>query len=94
MRRTMSALGTVAAAGLFAVIAASPASAANGMLLLNGEPHHDPNGCFETHPGTYVDNQTDQAAYIYEAPNCNGQVIAVVAEYSAEYTDGFSLFIR
>ncbi|MFD0560453.1 hypothetical protein FB566_3892 [Stackebrandtia endophytica] len=94
MRRVMSVAGTVAAAGMFAILAASPASAANGMLLLNGEPHRNPSGCLEMEPGTFVDNQTNQIAHIHLEPDCDGDVIAVVFPDQADYADGFSLFIR
>jgi hypothetical protein len=78
---------------MFAIAAASPAAAAANGMLLHGEAHHHPNGCFETHPGTFVPNRTGRSVYIREAPNCAGRVIAVVPKYSANYTDGDSLYM-
>ncbi|MDT0309583.1 hypothetical protein RM780_21860 [Streptomyces sp. DSM 44917] len=80
MRRAATLLGTLAALAATGLALAAPASAARGQILLNGELIDNPNGCVnaESSPVT-VDNWTTEYALVYEHPDCEGRVLAVVA---------------
>ncbi|ANW19375.1 hypothetical protein [Streptomyces clavuligerus] len=78
-RRITTALGSLAAACAMTFALATPATAANGWLIVSGEKIENPSGCYS---GRYwplvVNNQTDGYALVYDGPNCTGRVIEVV----------------
>ncbi|WP_353940300.1 hypothetical protein ABII15_01005 [Streptomyces sp. HUAS MG91] len=73
MRRTALTLGALAAAATLA--AAVPASAAEGILVVDGTDHVDPSGCYavDRFPESIVNN-TDAIAEVHAGPDCTGPV--------------------
>ncbi|MEU6840472.1 hypothetical protein ABZ930_01190 [Streptomyces sp. NPDC046716] len=73
MRRTALTLGALATAATLAT--AEPASAAEGVLVVNGVDHADPSGCYavDRFPSSIVNN-TDAIAEVHSGPDCTGQV--------------------
>ncbi|MEU9114322.1 hypothetical protein AB0D04_21680 [Streptomyces sp. NPDC048483] len=81
MRRIATTAGTLTAAALLALAAPSPASAANGLLIINGYPHIHPSGCYPTgddSPTTVANRTHDAIAYVFTGPDCTGDVDTVV----------------
>ncbi|MGW4437996.1 hypothetical protein ACWELO_19905 [Streptomyces sp. NPDC004596] len=78
MRRTVSTLAALTAAGVLALAVPGPAVAANGFLEIDGVRHDEPRGCFEvTHLST-VFNFTDTPALVHNVPGCAGGPVQVV----------------
>ncbi|MFC8825201.1 hypothetical protein ACFT9I_07555 [Streptomyces sp. NPDC057137] len=76
MRRRMAlALGALAAGMTLAVGVSGSAYAAEGVLIVNGNEHKDPSGCYtiDRYPSS-VTNHTDAIAEVHSGPNCTGQV--------------------
>jgi hypothetical protein len=74
MKRAVTLLGTLAAAGTIAVAVPGLAQAAQGWLGINGVVYNNPQGCYES--GRWplsVDNHTDQPVVIYSGPGCSGE---------------------
>ncbi|WP_406054383.1 hypothetical protein OG462_03700 [Streptomyces sp. NBC_01077] len=65
----------LAAAALLAVSLPASASAAEGVLTVNGTAYEDPSGCYpiDWFP-TSVTNNTDAIAEVHSGPDCTGQV--------------------
>ncbi|MFI6422917.1 hypothetical protein ACIBG6_36705 [Streptomyces sp. NPDC050842] len=65
----------LAAAALLAVSLPASASAAEGVLVVNGAPYEDPSGCYavDWFPSS-VTNNTDAIAEVHSGPDCTGQV--------------------
>ncbi|MER6914557.1 hypothetical protein ABT354_23030 [Streptomyces sp. NPDC000594] len=79
MRRTLTTLGTLTAALALAVAVPQSASAANGVLIVNGTAHENPSGCISpAKPPLTVDNWTDTGVYVFEEANCQGWPIGIV----------------
>ncbi|WP_328915492.1 MULTISPECIES: hypothetical protein [unclassified Streptomyces] len=80
MRRIATVLGTLAVAAMLSLSVSQSAFAANGDLIINGKPHHNPHGCYNSDrwPLT-VQNDTDEEARIYEGRGCQGDPIDFVA---------------
>jgi hypothetical protein len=93
MRRVTTLLGTLAAAALLAVAVPTSAQAANGDLIIDGQSHPDPSGCFDLQD-SQVDNHTDQPAVVYQGGNCEGDVVEVIQPGQSSWIDwGSSLHI-
>lgn len=83
MRRIARAAGAGAAAALLLGLVApgtATAGSARGVLLIDGSVRTDPSGC---HPlGDYapseVTNLTDETAFVWSGPFCDGRVTAAV----------------
>ncbi|WP_329625950.1 hypothetical protein OG357_38600 (plasmid) [Streptomyces sp. NBC_01255] len=63
------------AATLLAVTLPSSASAAEGVLTVNGAAYENPSGCYpiDWFPSS-VANHTDAIAEVHSGPDCTGQV--------------------
>ncbi|MGW2230412.1 hypothetical protein [Streptomyces formicae] len=74
-RRITTVLGALAAAAALAVSVPSSAYAAQGVLIVNGQAHEEPSGCYSVDwfP-TSVTNHTDAIAEVHSGPDCTGQV--------------------
>ncbi|SEH01436.1 hypothetical protein SAMN05444920_120140 [Nonomuraea solani] len=73
MRRITTALAALTAAGALALAPISPALAANGVLVLNGEALFDPSGCFDSDRWPLaVENHTDGVVIVFDEPGCGG----------------------
>ncbi|MFC4120566.1 hypothetical protein, partial [Nonomuraea zeae] len=73
MPRISAKLGAVAAAALLALSVPSPAQAANGVLIVNGQVHVDPSGCYSSFRWPLVvENHTDEIALIFDSADCTG----------------------
>lgn len=94
MRRTISTLATLAAAGGLVLAVPGSAFGANGFLAIDGVRHDDPRGCFEvTHLST-VFNFTDTPALVHNVPGCAGGPVQVIPPGLAVQIPGtHSIFI-
>ncbi|PZG15744.1 hypothetical protein C1I98_39205, partial [Spongiactinospora gelatinilytica] len=78
----------------------APAHAATGRLVINFSIEFtDPEGCYQTddESTTYlVANQTDQTAYLFSEPDCQGYQVTAVrpGQTRADIYLGHSLYIR
>jgi hypothetical protein len=91
--RKAAVLLALPAAGILAL--AQPASAAGGILLVNGKAHFNPTGCI---PGASlpmkVVNHSDQIAFIFGGPNCTGSLLEFVEpDEETESHYGASIYI-
>ncbi|MCX5409656.1 hypothetical protein OHA37_38085 [Streptomyces sp. NBC_00335] len=100
MRETRHAarvLGACAAALTLALAAPGTAQAADGVLFIDRSPVHDPSGCYPL--GDFVPsevaNLTNETAFVWSGPHCNGQVTgAVLPGELVRPAPGMSLFIQ
>ncbi|MGX4734157.1 hypothetical protein [Kitasatospora sp. CB02891] len=92
MRRRLTGIGLLAAAGVLAL--STPAQAATGLLVVNGVAHHNPpRGCYSTTSPVTVENFTDSAVLVHAAANCQGPVTAEVDPGKSAKTFGVSYFV-
>ncbi|MFC4560956.1 hypothetical protein ACFO4E_03690 [Nocardiopsis mangrovi] len=84
----------LAAAGLV-LTSAVPAYAATGTLVLSGQTIENPSGCYNAQRWPLiVQNDTDEPALIFNAPNCTGAVIQVVPPGGSATSEfGVSVYI-
>ncbi|MDN3358589.1 hypothetical protein [Actinomadura sp. DC4] len=94
MRRTALTIAGLATAGLCTFALTGSANAADGVLTVNGTAYPHPSGCYEggSHP-LFIDNQTDQFAYVFDAPGCAGLPAGAVPPGRAEIKEGLSVLI-
>ncbi|WP_281689222.1 hypothetical protein [Pseudonocardia thermophila] len=79
MRRIITIIGSLAAAGLLALVVPGSAHAADGVLIINGVAYAQPSGCYHSHRWPLVvDNRADEYATIYAGPFCEGEQLAYV----------------
>lgn len=74
-RLAATMLGIITTAGLFTF--AGTASAADGVLFVNGVEYIDPSGCIPINPDQHpalIRNHTDRTALVFLGPNCEGPV--------------------
>lgn len=95
-RRAVRVLGTCAAALTLALAAPGAAQAADGALVIDGALHLAPSGCYPL--GDFVPssvgNFTDEPAFVWSGPFCDGQVTGVVLPGQAvQPAPGMSLYI-
>lgn len=76
LRRTVKALGALAAATALTFAVPNSAFAAQGVLVVDNVPHQDPSGCFPLGDfvPSVVSNFTDAIAEVRSGPDCTGQV--------------------
>ncbi|SDP70800.1 hypothetical protein SAMN04487905_107209 [Actinopolyspora xinjiangensis] len=83
MKRFGVVLSAVAMA-VGAAVMAGPAAAAPGVVLW-GDSHGDwhrvenPNGCYDTPDGRYMNNRTLGVVTLYSSAGCKGQIVYKVA---------------
>nr|WSU78234.1 hypothetical protein OG499_37170 [Streptomyces anulatus] len=97
MRRVATVLGCLAAAGMLALGTTTSASAADGVLWIDGTAHVNPSGCFGTEGArwTTITNNTNAVAWVYDEPNCQGERIDEVSPGSGlEVRGGRSVLIN
>ncbi|MFI5666255.1 hypothetical protein [Streptomyces sp. NPDC051704] len=79
-RRVARVLGACAAALTLALAAPGAARAADGVLFIDRAPVHDPSGCYPL--GDFVPSEvanfTDETAYVWSGPQCDGRVTSTV----------------
>ena len=96
LRRLSFTLGTLALAGTMALVLPTSASAATGVLVINGKRHVNPSGCFwaTSHP-LAIQNRTNAPAFVFDRPGCGGQVTDVVRPGGSTISEfGNSVFVR
>ncbi|MFF8955624.1 hypothetical protein [Streptomyces sp. NPDC014894] len=79
-RRAMPLLGALASA--FLLMAAVPAAAAEGFLIVGDEVHPNPSGCLKiSDVPDFLDviNQTTGTAVVFATDDCTGSETAVLA---------------
>ena len=89
MRRRMAVtLGALAAAAALTIAVPGSAYAAQGVLIVNGNEHADPSGCYavDRYPSS-VTNDTDAIAEVHSGPDCTGQVEWLVHPGETYYTE-------
>ncbi|MEU6999323.1 hypothetical protein [Nonomuraea sp. NPDC046570] len=96
MRRITTTLGTLAAAGMLALAIPGSASAATGQLIINGQLYINPSGCYESGRWPlHVINRTNGPVVVLNAPNCNGNVEAIVHPGQSTVSEhGASVYIH
>ncbi|KUJ67002.1 hypothetical protein ACZ90_31800 [Streptomyces albus subsp. albus] len=73
------AVASVMGAAALALTSPGTALAAQGALIINGEPHLNPSGCLDPSAGLdTVANLTNQTAVVYAEPGCRGDVVTTV----------------
>ncbi|WP_409235498.1 hypothetical protein [Streptomyces sp. PA5.6] len=94
MRRTATWLGAAAAAVLLSVSVPASARAADGVLVIDGQEHHNPSGCYDLRDSE-VENRTDQPAVVYSGYACEGDVVETIQPGGQSFIDwGQSLRIQ
>jgi hypothetical protein len=79
MKRAMTLLGTLAAAGSIAVAVPALAHAAEGRLIINGTVYDNPQGCYDSNRWPLsVANMTAQPVVIYSGTGCSGEELRVL----------------
>lgn len=79
MRRVATVLAGLAAAGSLTLALAVPAWAAEGVLVINDEPHENPSGCYTVEPGhVSIINDTDKPASVHRTTNCSGRALVTL----------------
>lgn len=75
MTKVTRVLGVCAAAAALALSVPGSAYAAEGVLVISGEAHENPSGCYpvDWFP-TSVSNYTDAIAEVHSGPDCAGPV--------------------
>ncbi|MFH8514782.1 hypothetical protein ACH4CE_06600 [Streptomyces gelaticus] len=96
MRRALTAFGTLAAVAVLSVSVAQSASAATGDLIVNGQVHTSPSGCFNSDRWPLsVENRTNELALIFTGPDCSGLPIGVVLPGDSQVSEfGASVFVH
>jgi len=96
MQRAMTALGSLAVAGMTMLALPGSAAAATGELILGGgQVVENPSGCVNAeHLPLDVHNQTDGIAYVYGGRDCTGSVLAILAPGSSAVSAfGVSVYV-
>ncbi|UQX02124.1 hypothetical protein [Streptomyces sp. RerS4] len=96
-RRVAQVLGACAAALTLALSAPGTAQAANGVLFIDRVAIGDPSGCYPL--GDFVPSEvanfTDEVAFLWSGPQCDGRVTGSVAPGQYVHpAPGMSLFIQ
>lgn len=89
MRRRMAmTLGALMAATALTVAVPGSAYAAEGVLIVNGDEHVNPSGCYgvDWFPSS-VTNHTDAIAEVHAGPDCTGPVEWLVHPGETYYTE-------
>ncbi|MEV0317715.1 hypothetical protein ACIBKX_03885 [Streptomyces sp. NPDC050658] len=83
-----TALGAVAAAAALAFAVPGSAHAAEGVLVINGQAHENPSGCYDIDrfPSS-VANHTDAIAEVHSGRHCSGRVERLVFPDETYYTE-------
>ncbi|MFD9405474.1 hypothetical protein ACFWBN_00400 [Streptomyces sp. NPDC059989] len=94
-RRMAKALGACAAAAVLALAAPGSAQAAQGVLVIDGAAHEDPSGCYPLgdFAPSEVANLTDEVAWAWSGPSCDGRVTEPVFPGHISVPQGRSIFI-
>ncbi|MFC0601116.1 peptidase inhibitor family I36 protein [Streptomyces palmae] len=87
MRRIGMTVASVMGAAALALSVAGTATAAQGVLLINGRPHTNPGGCITDTMET-VANMTNQTAVVYSEPGCQGEVVTTLMPGQEEEIGG------
>ncbi|MFC9293372.1 hypothetical protein ACFTWH_19650 [Streptomyces sp. NPDC057011] len=89
-------LGACAAAATLALAAPGTAQAAQGVLFIDRAPNEDPSGCYPL--GDFappeVANFTDEVAWVWSGPSCDGRVVHPVVPGEVTIAHGRSVFIQ
>jgi hypothetical protein len=94
MRRTALTIAGLATAGLCTFSLTHSANAAQGVLVVNGTPHLNPSGCYDGRvPPLHIDNHTNQFAYVFAVPGCQGQPTSAVPPGTSDVKPGLSVLI-
>ncbi|MEU5428918.1 hypothetical protein AB0H73_25470 [Streptomyces olivoreticuli] len=94
MRRFVTALGALAAAGMLSLALPGPAHSTSGDLVLNGRIFTNPSGCYrELNAPLSVQNRTGTVAYVFTSRDCTGPAQTVPARQSASSAGGHSVRI-
>ena len=94
MRRTALTIAGLATAGLCTLALTQSAQAAEGLLVVNGVPHHNPSGCIEGRaPRLDIRNHTNQYAFVFTAPGCHGHPDSAVPPGASGIKPGLSVLI-
>ncbi|MBD0420441.1 hypothetical protein AB0L35_11345 [Streptomyces sp. NPDC052309] len=96
MRRITAALGVLASVGALALAPQAPsAAAATGVLIVNGQAHTNPHGCYPANGFMVtVVNNTDRTAYIYPNAGCWGAPEGWVLPGGRTTQNGASVYIE
>jgi hypothetical protein len=97
MRRSVAtALAGVATAGTITLFLPVSATAATGTLIVNGQPHASPSGCYNTTAMPLrVMNKTNKTATIFQSPNCQGVQDSTVDPNQSKVANmGQSVYIK
>lgn len=94
-RRIATTLATLAAAAMLALAVPSSAYAANGVLIINGEGHVDPSGCYPSNIWPLaVANHTDEVAFVFDGPDCDGKLVEIIHRHESTVSEyGGSVYI-
>jgi hypothetical protein len=94
MRRIALTIVGLATAGLCTLSLAHSANAADGVLVIGHRVYPHPSGCYEgTHRPLVINNHTNQFAYVFEGPRCEGRPVGAVAPGDSGVRDGLSVLI-
>ncbi|MFD8025653.1 hypothetical protein ACFXJO_38195 [Streptomyces lavendulae] len=96
MRGTAKVLGACAAAAVLALTAPGTAQAAQGVLFIDRGAHQDPSGCYPL--GDFVPSEvanfTDEVAFVWSGPSCDGRVTHPVLPGQVTVAHGRSIYIQ
>lgn len=96
MRSMAKALGACAAAAMLALATPGAAHAAQGVLFIDRVPQHDPSGCYPLgdFAPSEIANFTDEVAWVWSGPFCNGRVTQEVRPGEVTIGHGWSVYIQ
>ncbi|MEV0676435.1 hypothetical protein AB0I60_07910 [Actinosynnema sp. NPDC050436] len=78
-RRLTARIAVLAVTGALALaVAAVPASAAEGFLLLSGRAVEDPRGCYDVYGHEEIRNLTDENVLVFDDRDCEGELVQVI----------------
>ncbi|MFD4867052.1 hypothetical protein [Streptomyces sp. NPDC058412] len=94
-RRAAKVLGACAAAAVLTLTSPGTAQAAQGVLFIDRAPQQDPSGCYPLgdFAPSEVANFTDEVAFVWSGPNCDGRVTHAILPGQVAIGHGRSLFI-
>ncbi|MGP4111596.1 hypothetical protein ACTWP5_11835 [Streptomyces sp. 4N509B] len=95
MRRSATTCATLTAAAALALSLPGSASAADGKLIINGQSHKNPRGCYasDASPLT-VENGTNERVLVFAGEKCDGGFVeAVYPDESTVSVYGKSLYV-
>jgi hypothetical protein len=85
----------ITATGL-AFAGAGTASAAEGVIFVDGQPYFDPAGCYNLDPPAVIHNRTDETVSVFLFPDCQGPVIHRIHPFHHPVVteEGHSFFVE